>query len=85
MESKDLMNEEKEKLLALLLAEEGFGSLPKQVITPTEKEGDLPLSFAQQRLWVLDQLEPGNTSYIIPVMATWHIRSQKDRLRLPDQ
>jgi amino acid adenylation domain-containing protein/FkbM family methyltransferase len=35
-------------------------------ILPVPRDGDLPLSFAQRRLWVLHLFEPGSTAYNMP-------------------
>ena len=45
-------------------AEAGMQAPP---LTPIPRDGDLPLSFAQQRLWFLDQLQPGSAFYNIPM------------------
>jgi amino acid adenylation domain-containing protein len=36
-------------------------------LVPISRQQDLPLSFAQQRLWFLDQLRPGSTAYNVPL------------------
>ncbi|MFH0344255.1 MAG: amino acid adenylation domain-containing protein, partial [Chromatiales bacterium] len=43
--------------------ERGLAPIPRRAST-----GSAPLSFAQQRLWFLDQLEPTSTAYHMPVM-----------------
>ena len=45
-------------------------------IKPIPRDAELPLSYAQQRLWFLDQFEPGNPQYNIPasVLMTGNVR-----------
>jgi amino acid adenylation domain-containing protein len=36
------------------------------------REGDLPLSYSQQRMWLLEQLSPGSSAYHIPLAISLH-------------
>src|SRR5439155_23929581 len=53
-------------LLDLLLAEEGLAKSNAQLIPRRPPGQRVPLSFAQQRLWFLDQLAPGSAFYNVP-------------------
>jgi arthrofactin-type cyclic lipopeptide synthetase C len=64
--------------VAEVLSQAERSSLPP--ILPAPRDQALPLSFAQQRLWFLAQMDGGNTAYNIPLGL--HLRGRLDAVAL---
>lgn len=71
--------EQRRKLFALMLQQEGIE--PSDRPTRQGRDGRLPLSFAQQRLWFLCQFEPDKAAYNIPHAVRLKGALQIDLLR----
>ena len=61
-----IFSPKRQELLARMLKEKGITVGPRQTVPRRTTSEPGPLSYAQQRLWFLDQLEQGNSSYNMP-------------------
>lgn len=78
LKNMDHLSPERRALLALRLRKKSEDTPKIKKTIPRRNGSDsIPLSFAQQRLWFMDQLEPGNPSYNMAwgFVLTGHLNS----------
>ncbi|HEX9940246.1 MAG TPA: amino acid adenylation domain-containing protein, partial [Longimicrobium sp.] len=63
----DKLSPERQALLQKLLRKQAGEAHEPGAIRPRRGGGPAPLSFAQERLWFIDRLEPGSAVYNLPV------------------
>ena len=67
-----LFNQPTIDALASRTGGQGKTGQPSSTIKRLPRTGKLPLSFAQQRLWFLDELSPGDPIYNVPWVMRLH-------------
>jgi amino acid adenylation domain-containing protein len=78
------LTERKAEILELLNQANNVTLRRQPPLRPMSRDGEVPLSFAQQRLWFMDQLEPGSALYNVPkafrVCGALHAQSLEQSL-----
>uniref|UniRef100_UPI003B3A4898 amino acid adenylation domain-containing protein n=1 Tax=Longimicrobium sp. TaxID=2029185 RepID=UPI003B3A4898 len=74
------LSPERRALLQKILRQQTSVAHEPGAIRPRERGGPAPLSFAQERLWFIDRLEPGSAAYNVPV--TWRLGGALDVVAL---
>ena len=72
---------EQRALFARRLAESGWGPQGPEILPRDGGGGAVPASLVQQRLWLLDQMEPGNPFYNLPLLC-FRLRGRLDAATL---
>jgi Condensation domain len=75
------LSTEKRALLEQRLLQQGTGTTARSGIPRRRPSDPAPLSFAQQRLWFLDQLTPDTATYNAAVALRLHGKLSTDALR----
>ena len=70
------LEKQRQRLLEQLLAEEGLDAPSVAAIAPRDPSAAVPLTFAQEVLWLLDRATPGLTAYNTPLAK--RIRGELD-------